>query len=148
MDWIGPRGERYWDIARVGCAPQSPTRYKAAAVNFTGPPPFPHGYPTRSYHGYVKDWTYVKDSCQQQDLQESHGTFIEPVSISTTHSLVPLFSQSKLLMNNDILIPTAAYLSSAFASGDYSSSKTLSGDNWPDKKSGAIWRGVASGDRN
>jgi hypothetical protein len=148
MDWIGPGGQRYWELARGGCAPQSPARYKAAAVNFTGPPPFPSGYLTRSYHGYVKNWTYAKDSCQKQYLQESHGTFIEPVSISTTHSLVPLFSESKLSMNNDILIPPAAYLSSSFASGGYSSSNTLSGGNWSDKKSGAIWRGVASGGRN
>jgi hypothetical protein len=147
IDWIGSGGDPYWDIARVGCAPQSPARYKAATTNFTGPPPLPLGYPSHSYHGYVKNWTYARNPCQQSYLQESHGTFIEPVSISTTHSLVPVFSESKLSMNNDILIPPAAYLSSSFASGDYSVKTQQDGD-WSDKISGAIWRGVASGGRN
>jgi hypothetical protein len=147
VDWIGPAGEPFWDIARIGCAPQSPARYQAAATNFTGPPPLTPGYPPRSYHGFVKNWTYVRDPCQQPHLQESHGTFIEPVSISTTHSLVPIFSESKLSVNNDILIPPAAYLSSSFAGGDYSYANTQSG-RWSDKLSSAIWRGVASGGRN
>jgi hypothetical protein len=147
LDWIGPGGEPYWDIARIGCAPRLPARYKATATNFTGPPPLPPGYPPRSYHGFVKNWTYVRDPCQQPHLQESHGTFIEPVSISTTHSLVPIFSESKLSVNNDILIPPAAYLSSSFAGGGYSHADTKSG-NWSDKISGVVWRGVASGGRN
>jgi hypothetical protein len=147
VDWIGPGGEPYWDIARVGCSLQSPDRYKAATTNFTGPPPLANGYPLQSYHGYVKNWTYARDPCQQPHVQESHGTFIEPVSISTTHSLVPIFSESKLPMNNDILIPPAAYLSSSFARGDYSANTPHDGD-WSDKKSSAIWRGVASGGRN
>jgi hypothetical protein len=141
VDWIGPGGDPYWDMARVGCAPQSLARYKTATTNFTGPPPY-------SYQGYVKNWTYIRDPCQQPLLQESHGTFIEPVSISITRSLVPIFSESKLSMNNDILVPAAAYLSSSFARGDYSSANMQSDGDWSDKTSGAIWRGVASGGRN
>jgi hypothetical protein len=38
-----------------------------------------------------------------------HGTFVEPVSISTSTELMPIFSGSKLLMNNDILLPGAVY---------------------------------------
>lgn len=34
-----------------------------------------------------------------------HGTFVEPISISNAASLVPIFSGSKLLVNNDILLP-------------------------------------------
>jgi hypothetical protein len=51
VDWIGPGGEPYWDIARVGCSLQSPDRYKAATTNLTGPPPLANGYPLQSYHG-------------------------------------------------------------------------------------------------
>ncbi|KAF1941373.1 hypothetical protein EJ02DRAFT_404607 [Clathrospora elynae] len=146
VDWIGPE-EPYWDTARVGCAPQAPARYEAAATGFTGPPLMPPGYPMRSFQGYVKNWTFVRDPCQQRHLQEAHGTFIEPVSVSTTRALVPIFGESKLSMNNDILIPPAAYLSESFASGEYSDANAHGG-NWPDKITGAVWRGVASGGRN
>lgn len=147
VTWIGPVAEAYWDIARVGCALESPGRYKAAANDFTGPPLIPTGYPMRSLDGYVRNWTYVRDPCQQRYIQEAHGTFIEPTSISTTRQLIPIFGESKLSMNNDILVPPAAYLSDSFSSGSYSDANAHGG-NWSDKVKGVIWRGVASGGRN
>jgi hypothetical protein len=147
VEWIGPGEERYWDIARVGCAPQAPARFKAAADDFRGPPLMEPEYPMRTVQGYVRNWTYVRDPCQQRYLQEAHGTFIEPISVSTTHSLVPIFGESKLSMNNDILIPPAAYLSETFAGGQYSNAHSHGG-NWSEKISGVFWRGVASGGRN
>ncbi|KAF1836379.1 hypothetical protein BDW02DRAFT_567125 [Decorospora gaudefroyi] len=147
VDWIGP-SEPYWNIARVGCASHAPARDKAATTNFTGPPPLPSGYPSRSYYGYVQNWTYARDPCQYRYLQEAHGTFIEPVSISTTRALVPIFGESKLTsLNNDILIPPAAYLSEKFGSGDYAATDA-DGGKWSDKIGGVVWRGVASGGRN
>lgn len=147
VSWISPGEEPFWDTARVGCAPQAPARYKAATTNFTGPPPMPPGYPMRSLEGYVKNWTYARDPYQQRHLQESHGTFVEPISVSNTRQLVPIFGESKLSMNNDILIPPAAYLSESFSSGQYSDIDTHGG-GWSDKIAGVIWRGVASGGRN
>ncbi|KAI4680671.1 uncharacterized protein J4E84_007810 [Alternaria hordeiaustralica] len=146
VNWIGP-GEPYWELARKACPPDSPGRNQVAATNLAGPPPFPRGYPERSYKGYVQNWDLVRDACQQKHLQESHGTFIEPVSISTTHALVPIFGETKLQQNSDILIPPAAYLSEAFAGGDYSGTNRH-GKNWSEKTAGAVWRGVASGGRN
>ncbi|KAF2134855.1 glycosyltransferase family 90 protein [Dothidotthia symphoricarpi CBS 119687] len=146
VEWIGP-GERFWDIARVGCSPQSPARQVIAVTNFTGPPPMPSGFPEGSFEGYVQNWTMVRDPCQQPTLQESHGTFVEPVSISTTRSLVPIFGESKLSMNNDILIPPAAYVSDGFSGGLYADTRGHGGE-WIDKIAGAVWRGVASGGRN
>lgn len=146
IDWMGP-GERYWDMARVACAPGSPARSQAAAKDLAGPPPRISRFPERSHKGYVQNWTHVRDPCQQPHLQESHGTFIEPVSISTTRALVPIFSESKLQLNSDILIPPAAYLSEHFSGGGYSDTKADGGD-WKKKKSGVIWRGAASGGRN
>lgn len=145
--WTGPGQEAYWDIARAGCAPQAPARHQAAATNFSGPPPMSEGFPMHSPEGYVKNWTQARDPCQQQHLQEAHGAFIEPVSISTTHELIPIFGESKLTMNNDILIPAAAYVSASFDGGMYSGSDA-SGKNWAKKTAGVVWRGVASGGRN
>ncbi|KAI8938221.1 hypothetical protein NX059_005883 [Plenodomus lindquistii] len=145
--WIGPGEEAYWDIARIGCAPQAPARFKEATTNFSGPPPKMPGFPMRSMSGYVRNWTYARDPCQQRHLQEAHGTFIEPISVSTTHQLVPIFGESKLSMNNDILIPPAAYISESFSGGLYSET-SASEANWDEKTPGVVWRGVASGGRN
>jgi len=147
VEWLGPGGESYWDMARIACAPDSPARHQAASTNFTGPPPIPSPYPAHSYRGYVQNWTHVRDACQQRHLQESHGTFIEPISISTTQALVPMFGETKLKLNSDVLIPAAAYLSERFGGGDYSGAQTHGGE-WSGKVAGAVWRGVASGGRN
>lgn len=147
VEFIGPGKEPFWDIARVGCAPEAPARYIPACKNFTGPAPFSLDLPNHLSEGFIKNWTWARDPCQQPDLQESHGTFIEPVSISTTRDLVPIFGESKLSMNNDILIPPAAYFSESFSSGLYSDANAH-GSDWSNKKAGAVWRGVASGGRN
>ncbi|CAA9956908.1 CAP10 domain containing protein [Pyrenophora teres f. maculata] len=147
VKWLGPGGEPYWDMARVACAPDSPARYQVASTNFTGPPPIHSAYPAHSYRGYVQNWAHARDPCQQRYLQESHGTFIEPISISTTRALVPIFGETKLQLNSDILIPAAAYLSENFSGGDYSDSR-MHGGEWSAKVTGAVWRGVASGGRN
>ena len=145
--WTGPGQEAFWDIARAGCAPQAPARYRAATTNFSGPPLLSSAFPKHSPEGYVKNWTEARDPCQQPHLQEAHGTFIEPISISTTRQLVPIFGESKLTMNNDILIPAAAYISASFDGGMYSGSNTH-GKSWAQKTPGVVWRGVASGGRN
>jgi hypothetical protein len=117
-------------------------------TNFTAPPPLPAGFPDHSFGGYVQNWTLARDACQQPLLRELHGSFIEPVSINTTHDLVPIFGGSKLTgLNQDILIPPAAYLSNSFSGGVYAGTNDP-GPPWEEKKAGAVWRGVASGGRN
>lgn len=88
----------YWDAARLSCAPDTPSREVLAATNFTGPPPPPDLFPLFSFEGYVSNWTAAKDPCLQPELRESHGSFVEPISKSTTQALVPYFGGSKLPM--------------------------------------------------
>ncbi|KAF2868211.1 hypothetical protein BDV95DRAFT_580527 [Massariosphaeria phaeospora] len=142
IDWITTTP--YWDISRVGCAPNSPSRELPAATDFSGPPPFRAGHPPGSFEGYVQNWTSAKDPCLHPDLRESHGTFVEPVSQSTTRSLIPIFGGSKLPMNNDILIPPAMYWSDdiMYSGGEHH------GDEWDKKTVGVIWRGAGTGGRN
>lgn len=72
--------------------------------DFSTPPVFPKTHPYGRYSGYVQNWTLSQDICYHPHLRNTHGTFVEPVSISTPVSLVPMFSGSKLLANNDILL--------------------------------------------
>jgi hypothetical protein len=137
-------GGQYWELARQACSPNSPSRNETSPSNWLDPTTLPQGYPTNSEHGYVSNWTFAKDPCEQPHLRSLHGTFIEPVSVSTSQQLIPLFGGSKLPMNNEILLPPATYLNAdpLYSGGD------SQGPSWERKKDELIWRGVASGGRN
>ncbi|KAI8628348.1 glycosyltransferase family 90 protein [Xylariaceae sp. FL1651] len=135
----------YWDLTRVACAPDSPARNVAPVEDFTEPPVFPQDWrPEYSYEGYVRNYTASIDPCSQPHLREMHGTFVEPLSMSTAKELIPLFGGCKLTTNNDILIPGAMYLTNdpMYSGGD------THGPPWQEKIDGVVWRGVASGGRN
>ncbi|PSN72355.1 capsule-associated protein-like protein CAP1 [Corynespora cassiicola Philippines] len=142
VEWITTGS--YWDAARVGCPPQSMSRNATSVNKLTGPPPMHANFPPRSFEGYVLNWTTIRDPCWQPELRESHGTFVEPVSQSTTHTLMPLFGGSKLPMNNDILLPPAMYWSDdvLYSGGDDH------GPAWEKKEHKLMWRGAATGGRN
>ncbi|CAJ2514274.1 Uu.00g023930.m01.CDS01 [Anthostomella pinea] len=135
----------YWDLMRVGCAPDSASRNATPMVNFTGPAEFPQDWsPNYAYDGFVRNFTASSDPCSQPHLRGMHGTFVEPLTLSTSKELIPLFSGCKLPMNNDILIPGAMYLTDdvMYSGGD------THGPAWRQKVDGTVWRGVASGGRH
>lgn len=96
------------------------------------------------YDGFVANSSLSSDICHQPDLQDQEGIFIAPLSISSSRTLLPIFSGSKLSVNNDILLPAPMYWSEddRFSTGDDL------GISWAQKNDRAIWRGVATGGRN
>lgn len=143
--WITNDSPRYWDLVRATCHPDSPSRNVSALTDFSLPPAFPEGWdPDYSENGYVKNSTAATDACLQPHLRALHGTFIEPVSLSTSTELIPLFGGCKLPMNNEIIIPGAMYLTEdPFYSGGEGH-----GPVWEEKRTSVSWRGVASGGRH
>ncbi len=143
--WITTGAPQFWDLSRVACPPGSPSRDVPALKDFSRPPSLPFDWrPDFSSEGYVKNFTASADPCTQPHLRALHGTFIEPLSISTSTELIPLFGGCKLPTNNEIIIPGAMYLTDdPFYSGG-----SGHGPHWSSKKTGIIWRGVASGGRN
>lgn len=138
-------GGAYWDLAVIGCPPDSPARTDfRPEADYTQPPPLPNFYPEHSYKGYVSNWTLTKSPCDNPTLQGLHGTFVEPISISNSNKLFPLFGGSKLPMNNEILLPPAMY----WTTDPFYSGGKDHGGAWDDKQDKIIWRGAASGGRN
>jgi hypothetical protein len=135
----------YWEMARIGCPPGSPARNKnLQKVDFSTPPWEYDNFERMSYHGYVSNFSLAKDPCVRPEMQVLHGTFLEPVSVSTSHNLMPLFGGSKLPMNNEILLPPAMY----WAQNDhYSGGEKEHGGPWESKTNKAVWRGAATGGR-
>lgn len=145
-DWITNDSNRYWNHVRAACPPHSPARKVEALPRFDGPiddvyplPPVPY-----THEGFVANFTASQDVCTQPHMRGLHGTFIESVSMSTSHELLPMFGGCKLPQNNEILIPGAMYLTDdPFYEGGRDQNVP-----WRQKKDGMIWRGVASGGRN
>jgi hypothetical protein len=143
IEWTGPPNS-YWDLAVKACSPDSAAYGVASMKNFSEPAEFPQNWrPDYAYKGFIKNWTASMDPCSQPHLRQLHGSFIEPLSIASTTELHPIFSGSKLPLNNDILIPGAMYTTD---DEFYSGGKTH-GPPWEEKKNGLIWRGDASGGR-
>lgn len=145
--FLGPDDSSLWEMARIGCDPDSPGRNSfIPQIDFANPPPELDNYRRLSYQGYVKNWTQAMDPCDRPELQALHGSFIEPLSILTTHDAFPLFGGSKLPMNNEILIPPAMNWAD---DNIYTSGETEHGDeDWESKQDVFHWRGSATGGRN
>ncbi|KAM0740298.1 hypothetical protein ACQRIT_005482 [Beauveria bassiana] len=141
--WHGP-DNAYWDLAVKACAPGTPAHGVAAIRDFTPAAEVPDNYkPGYSFKGYVQNWTAAIDPCDQPHLRQLHGSFVEPISISSTEELIPLFGGCKLPLNNEIVIPGAMYLTDEER---YSGGGTH-GPDWDKKRDGLVWRGVDSGGR-
>ena len=136
----------YWFMVVEGCPPNSEAR-KADVTeieDFSTRAPLTGERPHKSYEGYVQNWTLAKSPCENAHFRSVHGSFVEPVSQSTTKQLFPMFGGSKLPVNNDILLPAAMY----WAEGTDYSSKNYHGPSWSEKTDTMIWRGGATGGRN
>ncbi|TLS30853.1 hypothetical protein PpBr36_03952 [Pyricularia pennisetigena] len=139
-----PTEDPYWEIARRGCPPDSPARTSPVMRNFDHEPVIvPSNAEPHMYQGFVSNYTLATSICHQPDLQGLQGIFVEPLSISTTRHLFPLFGGSKLSINNEILLPAPMYWSGGarFTADGYDS------QSWSEKKNGVTWRGVATGGR-
>jgi len=146
-DWQHGDTHRFWDYVRDACPPDSPGSKVSSLSNFNTTVEFPDG-PNQeyTYKGFVRNFTASEDVCLQPHLRSMHGTFIEAISMSTTRELVPMFGESKLTTNNEMLIPSAMYLAER-SRKEYSGGGARGGP-WVKKKDGVMWRGSASGARN
>lgn len=141
--WSGP-SSNYWDLAVKACGQDSPAYGVKAKTDYAAPAEFPSVWqPGYAYKGFVKNWTSAMDPCLQPHLRQLHGSFVEPISLSSTDELIPLFGGSKLPMNNEIIIPGAMYLTDM----EFYSGGDSHGPSWWRKKNGVIWRGDATGGR-
>ncbi|KAI0467329.1 capsular associated protein [Xylaria cf. heliscus] len=143
-EWISGDQHQYWDHYRVTCPPDTPGRDVRSLETLARPPNYPTQPMPFTVDGFMKNFTASKDPCLQPHIRGMHGTFIESVSMATTHSLFPIFGGCKLPGNNDILIPAGMILDSydLFSGGD------SHGGDWALKRNELVWRGVASGGRH
>ncbi|EEH33084.1 hypothetical protein PAAG_04137 [Paracoccidioides lutzii Pb01] len=145
-EYEGPGQGPYWKMVIRGCPEDSAARTQTLSpIDFAKPlPPQYHNYLNFSSEGYVSNFSHAKNLCNRPELQVLHGNFIEPISISTSQKLFPLFGGSKLPVNNEILLPAAMY----FAENTIWSGDEQHGGAWALKANKLVWRGSATGGRN
>lgn len=137
--------EPYWKVTQRGCAPDSATRRADVMTSWDHAPVFtPALAEPHMYQGFVSNYTLSTSICHQPDLQGLNGIFIEPLTVSATKTLFPMFGGSKLSVNNEILLPAPMYWSEE----DRFTAGGEKGVAWDKKMDGVVWRGVATGGRN
>ncbi|KAI2634455.1 Sodium/hydrogen exchanger family-domain-containing protein [Xylaria nigripes] len=144
VEWISGEQNIYWDHYRVTCPPDAPGRNVTSLDSINRPPIYPTEPMPFTTDGFIRNFTESSDPCLQPHIRGMQGTFIESVSMATTHSLFPMFGGCKLPGNNEILIPGGMILDD----DDLFSGGRSHGGDWGSKKNALIWRGAASGGRH
>lgn len=133
--WYGASGQQYMDIAKTACPPESYAAGSKTMLKAEESWKDPHG-------GVVTNFNLSTDLCTiGPDLQDKHGFLFTASTILATKRLVPIFSECKVSVNNDILFPANMYWKRDDRY-DYNSHGDV---NWKHKKDAMIWRGVTSG---
>lgn len=133
-EWFGYAGHHYMQIASKACPPESPAR--------SGAPPYEADLLYKDPSGLVANFNLSSDLCTVgPTLDNLHGMLYAASSISASHKLVPIFSECKTNVNNDIMFPANMY----WMHDDRYDYKPDDDVAWRDKDDKIIWRGVTSG---
>ena len=89
----------------------------------------------------VADWSYASDPCHQPDFANLHGFYLSPSALVATHSLVPIFSQSRAPGYADIRYPSPWNYMDKSA---YSFSEEYPDPAFASKIDTLFWRGATS----
>ncbi|KAK6437977.1 hypothetical protein LTR95_005821 [Oleoguttula sp. CCFEE 5521] len=122
----------------VGCPPSSPARsqncWSVASLCTTCTAPHSHGIA-------LSNWTLAGNICHQPDVASLHGLYLSPAAFKGSHTLLPIFSQSKAHGFNDVLYPSAwNYMDKAV----YRPSEEYPDPDWKSKNATLFWRGATS----
>ncbi|KIH87793.1 hypothetical protein SPBR_04996 [Sporothrix brasiliensis 5110] len=98
--------------------------------------------PNYTTSGYITNVTAARDPCHQPYIRAMYGLFVECEHVSTSSSLMPIFSGSKLPGNNDILLPSTVYLDKKKTPLVFDEANTPA---WSAKMDRLYWRGQATG---
>ena len=90
---------------------------------------------------FIANATDALDVCMRPDLHKIHGFLSSPDSLDITHSLVPLFSQGKPSLFNDILFPSPYYAGKM----DQEEYVKEEDPDWTEKSETLYWSGATTG---
>ncbi|ODV88936.1 glycosyltransferase family 90 protein, partial [Tortispora caseinolytica NRRL Y-17796] len=130
-------GQPLFRHAFNACAPDSAVmQWKESGVNLN------EIYEKYHYRGLVSNYSYSGDLCSVAPLiHDKHGFLSISPTLQKFRRLVPVFSESKTSINNDIRYPGNKYIVNAGMYG-YDERHDVP---WHQKKDVMMWRGITTG---
>ncbi|KAK6948049.1 hypothetical protein Daesc_009813 [Daldinia eschscholtzii] len=135
--WFLDRSKRqiFYEWISPTCPADSPVnKYrwwnrKAECLSCSGP---------HMKNDFVSNWTLSGDLCHQPDLAYLHGVLLSPSAMAPSHTLFPVFSQSRLYNFADILHPSPWNFGEKV---EFENNKSIP---WAQKLNSVYWRGASS----
>lgn len=141
-EWYDMSGKQFYETARLGCPPESSAPSASLITSdFAMMTPNQKSLLVHASNGFVSNFNLSSDLCHQPDLQAYHGFLIAPSTIVTSQKILPIFSESKVNVNNDILFPANMY----WTKDERYVYDATNDVDWDGKRDLAIWRGITSG---
>ncbi|SZF02480.1 unnamed protein product [Blumeria hordei] len=135
-DFFAAHGKQYMDLAREACPPESPARNDSLSAEDVD------AMFKTAQGGFITNFNLSSDLCTVGPaLSKNHGFLFAPSTIWATRKLLPIFGESKVSTNSDILFPANMYYRNDVRY-TYDSQFDF---NWDYKNDSLIWRGVTSG---
>jgi hypothetical protein len=133
--FIDITSEPYMSVVQQACPPGSPARDNSTKNNQAL-------YKDIGNGGLVTDFNRSVDICTVGLLlEQKHGMLFSSKNTINTKLLVPIFSESKTNVNNDILYPSTMHWDGD-ARYEYDDEYDYS---WDDKEEAVFWRGTVTG---
>ncbi|KAL5347978.1 hypothetical protein ACLOAV_007390, partial [Pseudogymnoascus australis] len=130
-EWKDGSMEPYMSIVKEACHPGSLARNPDLMTNSLG----------RSNNTIVQNHNRSLDLCTMGPyIADKHSMLHAPMHLPKTSRLVPIFSEGKTNVNNDILYPSALYWNTSTA-GNYAYDDKYD-YAWEDKHDTLYWRGT------
>ncbi|KAI4181855.1 MAG: hypothetical protein L6R41_006366 [Letrouitia leprolyta] len=126
----------------ISCPPSSPARrshhWDTRTLCTTCAAPHSKGI-------FLSNWTLSASPCHQPDLAHLHGFYLSPAAFKPSHTLYPIFSQSKASGYADIRYPSPwNYIDKAVYAPSSNASSPFYDPPWAEKKNIMFWRGATS----
>jgi hypothetical protein len=134
--WFSIAGKLYMDFAQDSCPPESPARNHNITTEEA------NKLYKSSTGGFITNFTASSDLCTVGPvLGKNHGFLFSASSNLITRKLIPVFSECKVSVNNDILFPANMY----FMNDKRYKYNARHDYEWEEKGDNLLWRGVTSG---
>ncbi|KAJ5082672.1 Lipopolysaccharide-modifying protein [Penicillium argentinense] len=134
--WFSVAGQPYVNFSRESCPPESPARNEKLNSEDADK------LYKSSFGGFVSNFTGSTDLCNVGPvLGDKHGFLFSASSNKITRKLVPVFSECKVSVNNDILFPANMY----FLKDERYFYNNKNDYEWENRVDSMLWRGVTSG---
>ncbi|RMZ78163.1 hypothetical protein DV738_g4070, partial [Chaetothyriales sp. CBS 135597] len=129
VEWISVGQQHAWETMVSSCHINDPARRETGVEE------------KKNLYPFVSNVTTEQDVCASSDLLNNHGFLASPQSLVVTHSLVPIFSQCKPSVFNDVLYPSPHY-QFEIMSEDYNEDEDPA---WESKQDRLYWAGASTG---